>query len=277
MGLVLALLQLVWPMDLTATNPSLSQPPGHGGLHLVAHVDHTRGRLVAAQLVNDGNTPVEVLLGYSCGGPEPFQMIENGVSRSFQTGKVVCTGNSFFPAKLAPGAGWDVPSRAIILDENEHTIRVSYTASIPKLWTGTLVSAPIHVSATDFTMRLIAKAAPNHAVEVELVHVWRGNRAFGFLTRWIGVCASPADELFVDDLPYSFIENACDGPTAAVEEPLTNGEFVNRATIHLRPGRHRLRASYRITEETLRVLPTPSSLPRWVGFVSAPEVEIEVR
>lgn len=271
------MLLLLWlstwlPLDLTtATSPSLA-----GGLQVDAVL---QGRRVAARLTNVGHKPLDVLVGYTCGGPEPFVAIVDGVSRSFQTGMIVCTGNAMVLEHLLPGASRLVPSQTLILDGAAHELVVRYHSEAleKKWWSGTLTSSPLTLTEGELDVTLRATPKSDGAVELELVHRWHGHTNLRFLARWIGVCARPHDALFVDEKPNGYVENACAGPAAAETETVSPGQaFTNRATIHLARGWHRLRARYRVTAEDMRLVFFKGNIGDWLGEVETPEIEVRV-
>jgi hypothetical protein len=263
------------PLDLAAVDAAAGS-----GVHVEPVLD---GRTVGARLSNAGKQPIDVLVGYTCGGPESFVAIVDGVERSFQTGTIVCSGNAMRIERLAAGGSTVVRTQTLVLDGAAHTLAVRYaprTAVGGKLWHGAVTSARVAVPRAELALSLRATPGPTGgAVAVEITHLWQGATHLQFFARWLGACAGPADTLIVDDLARGFVENACDGPAAGAAEPLGPGEsFVNRGVVHLPAGLHRVRARYRVTADDYRIVfGKKGNIGDWTGEVETPEVEVLVR
>jgi len=272
--MILLLLALL-PLDLAA----VKQAPERGGLRLEAVLE---GRRIGARLVNGGAAPLDVLVGYTCGGPEPFVAVIDGQERSFQTGLVVCTGNAMVIEHLGPGAARLVPSQTLILDGAAHAVSVRYrnppASWANKLWHGELTTPPRRVPAAELEVELRAKSNQPGTVDLEMIHRWHGATRLRFFTGWAGVCASPADQLLLDERPRSFIETPCDGPAAPLTEAVApGGSFVTRATLHLERGIHRLRTRYRVTPEQITQIGIKGNIGDFVGEAETPEINLQVR
>ncbi len=257
-----------------------SAPPGSEGLRVDAILHERR---VDAQLTNTGKRPLKILVGYTCGGPEPFTaVIDGGAPQSFQTAPVVCTGNAMVVETLAPGARRIVPSSTLILDGAAHRLAVRYqnqsAAWNQEQWHGSIESSTVQIGAASLSLELRATPGLGGTVELEAIHVFRGPTQLRFITAWAGVCAGPLDRLIVDGKVQAFFEmTACDGPVAAVVETLApGGRFVSHGKVHLTPGWHQLRARYQVSASDLRIAGTKGNLGEWSGEVDSPEVRVRV-
>lgn len=271
--LVLVLL----PLDISIADTATA---GAGGLRIEAMAV---GRRVGARLVNTGKAPVDVMLGYTCGGPEPFTAIVDGAERSFVTGSVVCSGNAMIIERIAPGGRREVRSETLILDGERHRLAVRYRyprAEInPKVWNGDITSAAISLEAAQLALDLRAGAVgKGGAVAFTMEHRWRGAARLRFLAEWTGACARPQDEFIVDGEPHATVETACAGPSASLVRAVAPGEsFTTSVTLHLPRGRHKIRARYRVAADDWRTVGSKGNIGDWTGDVESPEIEVSVR
>ncbi|MCU1278414.1 MAG: hypothetical protein JWM53_1960 [bacterium] len=188
------------------------------------------GLRVQAKLSNDGDEPVEVVVGDSCAGPL-FKLVVDGKPRPIVgTGKGCATPHLF--ARTVPAHG-DYAILSDALDGRHHTIQVRLgQLTSPPLVVPTLLRVDVKLAAT-------AHAGSGQPVDVELVHVNRSAEE-------IRVPPCGEDRLLVDGkeqpLPAS---DACDATPRAVP---VRGAFVTRGRLALDPGRHTLRARWRETQ-----------------------------
>ena len=256
------------PLDLTTT---VSSPSEADGLRLDAVL---QGSQILAQLTNTGTAPLEVLLGYRCGGPRPFIAVVDGVVRSFQR-VLACRDETPLTVRLLPGATQRVPVGPTIRDGRAHQLVVRYQQlQEPKLWKGLLTSAPLAVAAGTFEIALRANPKPGGAVDLEFSHRWHGPTTVRFLARLLGACPRPYDRLSIDGADYGLVaETACAGPGGNPRELLAPGEtFTTHATIRLAPGRHHLRAQYSVPANEIIV----GGIEDWHGEVETQELEVRV-
>jgi hypothetical protein len=142
---MLLLLIALLPLDLAVVG---APPATAGGLRIESVIE---GRRVGARLTNTGAAPLDLLIGYTCSGPQPFVAIIDGVERSFLTRSIECDKNVEHIERLVPGASQRVLSETLVLDGAAHELAVRYAppaGRAAKLWHGALRSPPMHVPAS---------------------------------------------------------------------------------------------------------------------------------
>jgi hypothetical protein len=272
------LLLAMLPLDLAPGTASL--PAVSDGLNLEAVLE---GRRVGARLTNLGKRPLQILVGYTCGGPEPFLAVVDGKVLSFQTASITCTGNAMQIETLRPGAQRIIPSSTIILDGAPHHLAVRYENRAydwnKEQWHGHIQSVAISVGGAAVDLQLRATPKPGGEVELEAIHTYNGPTQLRFATNWIGVCPGPIDSLILDGKTRSFIEpQVCDGPAGvATEAVASGGRFVTHGRIKLERGIHQLRARYEVGEGILLIAGVKGNIGDFEGVVESPEVEILVK
>jgi hypothetical protein len=189
------------------------------------------GLRVQARLANDGDDPVVLVVGDSCGGPL-FKLILDGKARPFVgTGKVCSTPHLL--SHTVPAHG-EYAILSDSLDGRHHRVQVQF---------GALTSAQIEVPTllrVDVTLAATTHARAGQPIDLEVTHV---NRSAEDVT----VPACGEDRLLVDG-----VESPLPGAAGCGTEPRVlevRGAFVTRGRLpSLAPGRHRLRARWRETQ-----------------------------
>jgi hypothetical protein len=189
------------------------------------------GLRVQARLANDGDDPVVLVVGDSCGGPL-FKLILDGKARPFVgTGKVCSTPHLL--SHTVPAHG-EYAILSDSLDGRHHRVQVQF---------GALTSAQIEVPTllrVDVTLAATTHARAGQPIDLEIVHV---NRSAEEVT----VPSCGEDRMLVDD-----VESPLPGAAACAPEPRVlkvRGAFVTRGQWPpLWPGRHKLRARWRQTQ-----------------------------
>src|SRR5438094_43944 len=108
------------PLDLA--NPA-APAAAADGLRLVAAVEDG---VVVADLDNVGARPLQVMVGYSCGGPTPFEAVIDGAARPFVTPVRACDKNVTVLRLLPPRGRLRVASERVLLDGQTHRVEVRY-------------------------------------------------------------------------------------------------------------------------------------------------------
>lgn len=188
------------------------------------------GLRVQAKLTNDGDEPVEVVVGDSCAGPR-FKLVVDGTPRPFVGHGRACD-TPHLLARSVPAHG-EYAILSDTLDGRHHTLQVRF---------GELVSAPLQVATqlrVELKLAATAHAGRGQAIALEVTHVNRSPEEVSLPT-----CGE--DRLLVDgkEQPLQAVD-PCD-PTPRVV-PI-RGAFVTRARLTLEPGAHALRARWRETQ-----------------------------
>ncbi|MCU1278040.1 MAG: hypothetical protein JWM53_1586 [bacterium] len=193
-------------------------------LHLTADIVGLR---VQARLANDGDEPVEVIVGDSCAGPL-FKLVLDGKPRPFIGSGRACSTPHLFARSVPAHGEYAILSDA--LDGRHHAIEVRL---------GNLVSPTLHVPTdlrVDLALAAKAHAARGEPIDVEIVHVNRSPEE-------VAVPPCGEDRLLVDGkeqpLPTT---DPCDARPRVVP---VRGAFVTRWRLTLEPGRHAVRARWR--------------------------------
>ena len=115
-------------------------------------------------------------------------------------------------------------------------------------------------------------------VSVVVVHRWSGPTPERFLEGDRGACAGPQDYLLVDGAARALIEwQICDGPAVPEAEVIPpGGTWTTRGHIVLAPGRHRLRAVYRVDEKQAALLDRPDNMIVFHGEARSPEIVVDI-
>ncbi len=185
------------------------------------------GLRVQARLSNDGDEPVEVVVGDSCAGPL-FRLVVDGKPRPFVgTGKICSTPHLL--SRTVPAHG-DYAILSDALDGRHHRVQVtlgelgSNVVEVP-----TVVRVDVKLAAT-------AKASAGQPIDVEVVHVNHSAEA-------VMVPPCGEDRLLVDGKEQPLGGACVDATPRSVP---VRGAFVTRGQVAgLAPGRHALRARWR--------------------------------
>lgn len=115
-------------------------------------------------------------------------------------------------------------------------------------------------------------------VSIAVKHRWHGDTPERFLEGDRGACAGPQDYLLVDGKPRSLVqEQVCDGPWApSAREIAPGGAWTSVGEILLTPGRHRLRAVYRVDKRQADLLGRADNMIVYRGEVRSPELVLDI-
>jgi hypothetical protein len=185
------------------------------------------GLRIQAKLSNDGDDPVEVIVGDTCAGPL-FKLIIDGKARPFVgTGRGCATPHLY--SRTVPAHG-DYAILSDALDGRHHAVQVRLRELVSQvLELPTLVRVELSVSAT-------AHPRAGQPVDVEIVHVNRSAEE-------IAVPPCGEDRLLVDGIERP-LGGACNATTPFVLK--VRGAFVTRGQVlPLPPGAHKIRARWR--------------------------------
>jgi hypothetical protein len=127
------------------------------------------------------------------------------------------------------------------------------------------------------TIALRASIASNpRGVAIEIEHRWSGPPE-RFLERDDPGCSSPHDFLLVDGVPRALVGSVCGGPSPPRAQVIgRGGTWTTGDRIVLSPGRHRLRAIYRVDEKQAAPLDRADTVIHFLGEARSNELVLEV-
>jgi hypothetical protein len=187
------------------------------------------GLRVRATLANDGDEPVQVVVGDSCGGCA-FKLIIDGKARPLVGIAPSCSSPHLLSRTLAPGGEYSILSDA--LDGRHHRLQVQLgDHSSPPLDVPTMVRV-------DLSLAVTAHGRPGQPIDVEVTHVNRSPEE-------VALPSCGEDRLLVDGKEQAMPPADGAGCRAEPRVIKVRGAFVTRGRLTLPAGRHYVRARWR--------------------------------
>ncbi len=189
------------------------------------------GLRVRAQLHNDGDAAVTVVVGDKCAVAAPFTLVVDGKPRPFIGSDGPCQLAQPIKQTLAAGGSYAIMSDT--LDGRRHTIEARYEG----------IAAPLLHAETELRVELklagTAHVAAGKSVDLELSHLNRSPEETPLPT-----CGE--DRLLVDGKEVAWpATEACNPAPQSIR---VRGAFVTRGRLRLDAGTHTVRARWRAAQ-----------------------------